>query len=181
MADGDSITAGTGVTTPWTQLIPPQTYVIHNVAVPGETLATMVANYSANVAPFFKVGHKNLIVLWGGTNDIEQGATPATTYSRLTTYVSQAHATGFKVIVTTMLSRGVPGNGNFDAQKNALNALIFANTAGADGIVSFVNTPGGCDGCYANTFWFGADEVHPTNNFEIQYEVPAFNTAIAAQ
>lgn len=181
MADGDSITAGTGVTTPWTQLISPQTYVIHNVAVPAETLATMLANYPTVVAPFFKAGHKNLIVLWAGTNDIEKGTTPAAVYASLTSYVAQAHATGFKIIVTTMLSRGIPGVGNFDPQKNAYNSLIQANTAGADGIASYVNTLGGCDGCFANTLWFNTDEVHPNDNFEIQYEVPGFSAAIALQ
>lgn len=165
------------MTTAWPKLISPLTYVISNVAVPGETLATMLANYSTNVAPLFKAGKKNVVFIWGGTNDFQGGASEPTVYANLTSYISAAHATGFTVVAVTMLDRGIP---NLQTQKNAYNADILANAAGADAIVSFVNTPLGVNGGAANTEFFNVDEVHPNNTGETQYIVPAMNAAVSA-
>lgn len=170
--DGDSITAGTEVTTPWPSLITNLTYAKHNVAVPGETIATMLANAPANVDVFYTATKKNMVFIWGGTNDIEFGATALATYNNLVAYAQGRRALGFKVITATMLSRI-----GFDTQKNSYNALILADSTNFDLKVDFTGTPLGCDGCYANTTWFNVDGVHPNNAGETTYIVPAMQTA----
>src|SRR5262249_38912334 len=101
------------------------------------------------------------------------GATPAQTYANLSAYIAAAHATGFKVITATMLSRV-----GLDSQKNAYNTLILANSAGADFVVNFTGTPLGCDGCYANTTYFTGDQIHPQFFSRQTIEAPAFQSAV---
>jgi hypothetical protein len=180
VADGDSITQSGG-DDPWPSLLNEPTYTIHNIAVDGETLATMLANYQTFAAQWFKPGVKNVISIWGGTNDLAgTGATPAQTYALLTQYIAAAHATGFKVITSTMLSRAC-----CDALKDQYNPLILANTGGAQGtagqadqVVSYTNTPLGIDGGYANPEWFQGDEIHPTLAAKQTYIVPLEQAAI---
>ena len=147
-----------------------------NVGVDGETLAMMLANYPTIVAPLKQPGGKNVVVIWGGTNDISvSNTTPAATYAILANYISAAHASGFKVIVPTMLSRL-----NQDANKNSYNALILANSGGADAIADFTGTALGCNGCYASATWFNADGIHPTTIAINQIEAAVISNAVAA-
>lgn len=135
----------------------------------------MAENYSANIAPLFDAAKKNFLILEGATNDIAIGTAPATVYSSITSYVSQAHATGYKIAVWTMLSRS-----GFDTQKNTLNALIKANAAGADAIVDFSGTLLGCDGCFSNGTYFNPDGLHPTTFGVNAVEVPTISIVISA-
>lgn len=141
----------------------------------------MCSEFATKTRYQFQAGIPNVVGFWGGTNDFQQsGATVAAVYASLTSCVSQAHAAGAKALVATMLSRtgsNPIGGETLDADKNAYNALIFANVAGADGIVDFSGTPLGCDGCYANTTWF-TDGVHPTQLGITTYEAPIWSTAI---
>ncbi len=176
VADGDSITTGFGAF-PYTNsiLLDESPQRIANVAVFGETLATMLANAPTNVDPLYAPNGNNIVIIWGGTNDIALGATPAATYANLTSYVAARHAVGWKVIVATMLSRF-----QLETQKNTYNALILANTAGADGIADFSGTPLGGDGDWANPIYFQADGVHPTTFGVASVEVPVMQTAVNA-
>lgn len=149
-----------------------ENWLFINLGVSGETLATMLANAPTAVDPLYTHGVKDLVVIWGGTNDLDDGSTVASVYANLTSYVAARHAVGWKVIVPTMLSRI-----GLDTQKNAFNALILANSAGADGIADFTGTPLGCDGCYANTTWFQSDGVHPTALGVTTYESPVISKA----
>lgn len=160
-----------------------QPYSVINEGLGGEQLVTMLGEFSSKIRPQFQAGIPNNIGLWAGTNDFQTGgATVATVYANLTSYVSTVHAAGAKIIVATMLSRtgtNPVGGENLDADKNAYNALILANSAGADGIVDFTGTPLGCDGCYSNSLLF-LDGVHPTQLAITTYEVPIFSAAINA-
>jgi lysophospholipase L1-like esterase len=174
VGDGDSITAGAGVSTPYTALLTlnmPSS--IDNTGVPGFSCVQSLADAPSRVDPFFVAGLDNVVEIWCGTNDIVNGATPAATYSTLSSYISARHAVGWKVIVATMLSRV-----GLDTQKDAYNALILANSGGADGIANFTGTLLGCDGCYADSTWFQADGIHPTQLGVNTYEAP-INSAAA--
>jgi len=149
-------------------------WTVFNYGVNGESLATMLANAPTVVDPRFTSAHPSVDTVWGGTNDIASGATVAATYANMVSYVAARHAVGWKVIVPTMLSRV-----GLDVQKNAYNALILANTAGADAIADFTGTPLGCDGCYTNSTWFQADGIHPTQAGITTYEAPIISTAAA--
>lgn len=184
IAVGNSITIGFNGKTPYTSLLTlnKSPYNVVNMGIGGETLATMVTSFPSIHAQF-QAGIPNNVGLWGGTNDFQQnGSTVAAVYASLTSYVSLVHAAGGKIIVATMLSRtgtNPIGGETLDTDKNGFNALILANTAGADGIADFTGTLLGCDGCYANTTWF-TDGTHPTQLGITTYEGPIFSTAINA-
>lgn len=127
------------------------------------------------MAVFYRGNPHDTVSIWASTNDVASGSTPSQAYANLTSYIRAAHATGFKVITATMISRV-----GQDANKNALNTLILANTAGADFIVDFTGTPLGCDGCYANTTYFTGDEIHPSLFSRQTIEAPAFQAAVLA-
>lgn len=147
---------------------------VHNVAVSGQKLSVAGPAAATNVDPLFITGAQNICVVWLGTNDIEgNGTSPADTYTLLSSYIAARHAKGFKVITATMLSRG-----GFETQKNAYNALILANTAGADAIVDFTGTVLGCDGCSSNLTYFMAGALHPNQTGVNTVEVPLFQAGI---
>jgi lysophospholipase L1-like esterase len=179
VADGDSITIGfqnSGPFTPYTSYLNLNNspWFILNNGVSGETLAAMLSSAPTAVDPFYgPSGTGNCVVIWGGTNDITEGATPADTYANLVAYVAARHAVGWKVIVPTMLSRV-----GEDAEKNEYNALILANTAGADAIVDFTQTPLGIDGGYSNPTYFDTGGIHPTLFSVTTIEAPYIQAAI---
>jgi phage tail sheath gpL-like len=88
----------------------------------------------------------------------------AATYACLTSFVLAAHATGWKISVGTMLPRGeLTGNATLQTQWNAYNALIRANTAGADYLIDFqADHDMGVLANVSNTSLY-ADQIHPTN------------------
>lgn len=151
------------------------------MGIGGETLATMLTAFPGNIRAQFQAGIPNYVGVWGGTNDFQQnGATVASVYANLTSYVTAVHNAGGKVIVGTMLSRtgtNPVGGETLDTDKNGINALILANTAGADGVADFTTTPIGQDGAYADTSLF-TDGVHPTQFAITTYEGPVWSGAI---
>jgi len=183
VTDGDSITAGgllDGTTiTPWPSLVTLNgSWTIHNVAASGQTLATCLANAPTTVDPFYDaLAPENVVTIWAGTNDIANNSTNVNAvYANLVSYVAARHAIGWKVIVMTMLTKGNPSTS--DIARDAYNALILANTAGADLVVSFNSTPLGIDGGASNSTYFLSDNLHP-NQFSVNtIETPALNTAI---
>lgn len=142
----------------------------------GELLSTMLANAPANVDTRFNPAlAKNVVVIWGGTNDIANAHQPVDVYANLVSYVAARHAKGWKVVVVTMLSRV-----GWDMKKDDYDALILANTAGADVVVNMTPTPLGMDGGFANMRWFNPDEIHPVTNGVTTYEAPMISTAVNA-
>lgn len=180
VADGDSITFGVGTSNPYTSFLAPTggaaNWSINNKGIAGETLATMLANAPTNIDPWFNPNlAKNVIVIWAGTNDIATAHQPVDVYANLISYVAARHAKGWKVVVVTMLSRV-----GWDQKKDQYNALIEANTAGADEVVVFDSTPLGIDNGYANPLWFNPDEIHPLTVGVTTYEAPMISTAVNA-
>lgn len=178
VADGDSITFGQGATNPYTALmgLSGNSWTITNKGIPGELLSTMLTNAPTAIDPLFTSKFsKNVVVIWGGTNDIANSQQPVDVYANLTSYIAARHAVGWKVIAVTMLSRV-----GWDAKKDQYNALILANTAKADGIADFSGTPLGVDNGYLNATWFQADEIHPTTLGVVTYEAPIISTAVNA-
>jgi GDSL-like Lipase/Acylhydrolase family len=176
---------GFGTATSYTQNLTNSTfYTIANYGVGGMTLAQMIAAYPTQIAPLFAAGFRNVITLWGGTNDFAiNGSTVAQVYSLLTQYIALAKATGFTVVVGTMIARtgnNPVGGETLNVDKNAFNALILVNTAGADGIANFTGTNLGCDGCENNATWFQSGGVHPTTLGITSIEGPIWSTAINA-
>lgn len=149
-------------------------WTVTNVGVAGEFLSTMLANAPASVDTRFNPAiANNIVVIWGGSNDIANAHQPVDVYANMVSYVAARHAKGWKVIVVTMIARV-----GWDQKKNALNALIIANTAGADAIVDMSNTPIGVDSGYLSTRWFNPDEIHPVTDAVVIYEAPMISAGI---
>lgn len=117
----------------------------------------------------------NVVTIWGGTNDLALGDTPANVYNNLKLYCAARHTAGAKCVVATMLSRT-----GLDSLKNTYNNLILGDHSFADGLVDFTGTVLGCDGCYSNLSNFSPDGIHPLQSAINGIEVPAFRTAINA-
>ncbi|MDE1158462.1 MAG: arabinofuranosidase catalytic domain-containing protein [Neorhizobium sp.] len=73
-----------------------------------------------------------------GTNDIGAGATGATVYSAMATYVSGRRSAGATHIILRTL---LPRSGSYTAEINAYNALVRANSIGADAIADVAAHP----------------------------------------
>jgi lysophospholipase L1-like esterase len=108
---------------------------------------------------------KNVLVLFGGTNDMHFGDTGATTYSRLVPYCQARQATGYKVVVLTAMPRSDAGNAvGFEAERQTYNASIRANwRTFADALVDVaLDARIGLPGCQLDTTYFNGDQVHMT-------------------
>lgn len=179
--DGDSITFGTGVTTPWPSLINTTGYTTSNIAVAGSNCGS--AGFTSRVSAVMVSGTPNVIYIWCGTNNIAGGQTPSTAYGFLASYISGARSyaaangiPNLTMIVATMLSRDNPAG--LDTNRATWNNLIRANSAGADSIVDFDPTNLGCNGCASNTTYFNTDKIHPNNTGETTYIVPAMQAVL---
>lgn len=172
ITDGDSITFGIGVTTPWPSLLVSPAYTLNNIAVSGANCSAARTAYQ----PFLVPGHRNVLYIWCGTNNISSSQSPATTYTALSGYISAARAyatahaiSSLTIITATMLSRDNPAG--LDTNRATYNGLIRANTAGADFIVDFdsLSIGGGqlgCNGCATTSGNFNSDHIHPNNTGE---------------
>lgn len=110
-------------------------------------------------------GPGNVVVGIEITNDVaEDLATAATAYANIQAYCAARRAAGWKVIVTTFLSRSnafTPAN--FNATRATVNANIQANwQTFADGLADWASDPiMGIDGAETNLTYFSGDLVHP--------------------
>lgn len=116
--DGDSLTFGYLASSP-AKSYPYQfrgllstTMNLWNNAVPGSTLLDMDSRAQTGIDllayPSYSQGQ--ILVAWGGTNDIAgpPAQTPATTYSRLVSYVTDRHNTNLysQIVILTAIPRG---------------------------------------------------------------------------
>jgi len=170
-AIGDSITQGAEAATPWPSLLSltnQPAYTTTNWGIFG-VLLQAINGSEAN-----RVGQRCLTssgpavaIVFAGTNDLTSGFSVATTFSSLAGEIQTLKQAGCRVFAGTMLSRaGNDGNGVIvDNDKDAYDAMILgkAKQAGADGVIDFAANPLlGADGAYANTTYFNADGIHPT-------------------
>jgi lysophospholipase L1-like esterase len=163
ITDGDSISAD-GI---WQSYVTTtETFSIVNVAVSGRTLQQMqeASFLSVDKATSTK-NRRNVVTIFGGTNNFFFGQTLEETYNSLLAYCAARRKAGLKVIVVTMMSRTGTGAGGatLDSFKNSYNTLIRANWSQfADGMADVAaNANLGADGAYANTTYF-YDGIHPT-------------------
>lgn len=172
-AIGDSITFGAGGVNPWPSLLTltnQPNYAIHNWGISGIRAIEINGTEPNRAAPgcTTTAGGGSVAIVMIGTNDFTFGtALPNDVLSEIAGEVRTLRNAGCTVFIGTMLSRtGTDINGgSFDADKNALNALILQNAKiiGANGVVDFAANPLlGADGANANTTYFQADHVHPT-------------------
>ena len=167
--DGDSITEGYQSTFLWNRARQSQAQFskparVFNKGYFGDTMAHRYSNYAGDIAPLYSSTAKNNILeIFAGTNDNDGTNTSCTAiYGNMTSYVAAAHATGWKVIVGTMLPRN-GWSGNQITEQGACNTLIRANSAGADAIADYAaDATMGVQANTTNTAYY-ADGTHPTS------------------
>lgn len=160
VADGDSISQFGTVPNQYVQNVVLNNGFIRNgQGLTGITLATMVATADQVIDPFYHpVAPRNLVTVWGGTND---GCNPSTNavLGSLQKYVADRHRIGWKVIPITMMSRNT-----LDACKNTFDTAIRLTwKTFADGLIDVASDPNmGADGANASATYFQAGGIHPT-------------------
>jgi hypothetical protein len=157
----------------------------YNLGISNKTLAECYRDSPFYEAVLFGAGKTNIAFIQGGTRDIFAGTSGATLYSATTApYVSYLKGLGYKAVVCTILPRNDAGTtGTIETQRNAYNALVLANSAGADAI---------CDrageshmGVYPtspNDVTLYPDKVHPAtlgNSYLAPVDAAAINGLIA--
>jgi hypothetical protein len=108
-------------------------------------------------------------ILEGGENDLAifTGATPLSVFQNAAGIARTVKAAGCQAYIMTKFSRaGTDVSGNtFDADKSAIDTIILGSykAAGFDGVIDAgAILAMGCDGCYTNSTYFQADNIHPT-------------------
>lgn len=178
VTDGDSITEDGGYQL---QLSLNEPFTIVNTGVAARTLEAMqTASFAAVDSQWSKNAKRNIVVIWGGTNNFYFNENLADTYSRLVAYCNSRRKAGWQVVVVTMMSRSGAGLGGLtlDSYKNQYNALIRAHWSEyADALADVAADSNlGADGAYANTTYF-ADGTHLTTaGFSLA--APVISTAI---
>lgn len=145
-----------------------------NKGIAGKKLSDMLADAPALIDPLLQPGNESIVIVWGGINDIANGATPAAVYANMNSYCTARHAAGWnKCIIVTMLS-----SIGRDTQKNTLNNLMLTDHSFADGLVDFTATPLGIDNGYSDSTYFLPDGVHPNQNGVNTIEAPVIRAVI---
>jgi lysophospholipase L1-like esterase len=179
VTDGDSITAGQGITTPFPVLLTlNDAYSVSNQGISGVTMSALVPFAVHTVDPFLSVSApKSILTVWAGTND---NCTPSATavFQNLAQYIRARKAAGWqKVIPVTMISRATPAE---DTCKNSYNTLIRAYKW-PDGLIDMAADPNlGADGAATaggNTFFQNLG-IHPTQYAEDNDIVPIMQRAV---
>lgn len=100
--------------------------VFIDVAVNGQTAATIDTNYATQIGLNFKhASSSNNLILLAGTNDIAGSASGADTFAEIESIVSKATSTGYNVFVCTVLDRSP---NTYDSVIGDLNTLILGGS-----------------------------------------------------
>lgn len=135
---GDSLTSGFGVAAgadwPSRLMLHPQfaggVGVKYNTAVSGRLLSNLVSGYATEVYPYRPTaGERVYLFVWIGANDYPTSVNTTTWLASLNSYLAQARADGFTVVLFTIMRRGETSiSGAREVDRGTLNAGIRAST-----------------------------------------------------
>lgn len=109
-------------------------YTALNYSVGGQTMATMATDAATQIDPLYYPPQRQVVIAWGGTNDLYFGASAATTYARIVAYATARKAAGWRVILLTILPRSNSGTpAGFEVARQAVNASLLADFPAATG------------------------------------------------
>ena len=160
ITDGDSLTTGWVVNKAWPFRVKLSGFDVHNAASGGYGLDTMARLAFENVYPHrSNIAAWNILVIFGGSDNIASGLSIEKTYGFLVGYANTARAQGFKVIVLTPVSRV-----GWDPQLAGYASLIRETWFYfADEIADLNADPRlGCDGCSTTPLF--PDQIHVTDD-----------------
>lgn len=169
VADGDSITAGTGMPTAhaWPSGLArmrPDWSVV-TAAIGGAKCNELASTAAARVDQYRAPGAPGVVVIWCGTNSLAWGVSPENTFSHIRGYALARRAAGWKVVAVTTLPRvgsaylAIP-----ETARVAFNAMILSTwPEWADGVVdpgSDLRLGGG--GATTDPLYYWPDLIHLT-------------------
>jgi lysophospholipase L1-like esterase len=179
MMDGDSITAGTGASpssNSWAELLKAELgstrWFIINQAASGQTVADRTAGggpsewmrksaATVEFLPALRTQGKNILIAWGGTNDLFYGASAVSAFDQYKAYCQDARSAGYLVIASTMLDRNTAGGSWTRAAMTTFNTSVRSDWATfADALVDPITADSRFDDYTSALF---ADGVHPSN------------------
>ncbi len=129
---GDSLSvdpASGGYDPAWTSILEDDNtgVTIVNEAIAGQTLDTIDGAYVSQVGANFKsAATSNNLIIWGGTNDIATGRTPAQVQASIDSIVSKASTTGYDAIYVCSIIDRHPNS--YDHDISTANGLIAAGS-----------------------------------------------------
>ncbi len=138
--------------------------------ISGQPLTQMISN-AGNIASLYQSGKANYLVIQGGHNDINTGASAATVITRIQTLIATilAGQPGWKIVWATELPAGTTGGfpASFDAARDAVNLFMRANWR-ALGLYALSDVAAdalmGQDGqAYNTTYYSSSDAIHLTD------------------
>ena len=94
-----------------------QLTLLHNAGISGNTTAQMLARFNRDVAAY----HPEMLLLQGGSNDVDRGVPQATIISHLKSIVHAAQARGIYVILITIPPEG---SSTYARTINSVNSAI---------------------------------------------------------
>lgn len=168
--EGDSLTYGVGSTggndypSQVMDTLGESDFDSTNVAVSGQTTASM--ELDAIVQVDWLLGEErdhNILVLWGGTNDLHAAADATTTYDRIVTYATNRRNAGYTVVVNTLLPRDNSEDA-FEEYRQSVNQRIRDNWEDFADRLSDIASDSriGDEADIANATYY-SDSVHMTN------------------
>lgn len=164
--DGDSITQGESGTDTlnqdsWAQAGLFADYECYNLGIIGQTLATCATNYATRAQLLYSAGLHSVLLIEGGTNDLNAGTAATDLYTTATSYVSSGDGTGFQVLLASILPRTVFTGAKL-TEWNAYNPLVRTNSAAADMIVDYQSDATIGPAAAASDTNLYVDGTHPT-------------------
>lgn len=165
-AIGDSITAGTGTTNQWTQILTEKSFPrikTVNVGAHGFQSSSALSEYQLNCQPYLKRG--DIVVSAYGANDITAGTTAGQIYTNMLPVWRDIKNKGAKVFVCDILQRTNVNSSYLVNWTNYNNSIDGWVTAGViDGHVRYNSNTN----LFPNTPSFYSDDVHPNGAGQVE-------------
>jgi lysophospholipase L1-like esterase len=157
----------------------PGSPIIYNAAWAAKTIGGedgLLARYDAFTSKLFdKNARRSVISLFGGTNDIQNGANDRDVLRLIRQYALAARKTGFKVVVATIIPRGT-FSAKMEADRKSANEMLRAHwNEFSDALADFAANPAFSDpNSHANVNLYVQDHVHLT---DLGYQILATEMA----
>jgi lysophospholipase L1-like esterase len=162
---GDSLTLGNHASASYPSLLPPilnSKFLVSNQGINSVTLTGLISN-GATIDALYQSGKDNVLIVWGGTNDIYFGDSGPTAYNDLVTYCNARKSTGWTIILLNILSRSDTSTpSDFLDNRAVFNDLIDSNWKSfADSYIDLTKDARiGLNGSEMDTTYFTSDRVH---------------------
>jgi lysophospholipase L1-like esterase len=173
VTDGDSLTQGIASrylqSYPWyMERLLPRAPLVYNSSWAAKTIGGsdgLISRYETFTSKLYDpLARRNVISLFGGTNDLQNGTNDKDLIQLIRQYASAARKTGFKVIVSTIIPRGT-FNPKMEGNRKSTNEMLRGHWSEfADGLVDLAANPAFNDpAALTNVNLYVEDRVHLTD------------------